>query len=198
METFLLNDNSNEFFKSLSVIFEVTMDMLKEQIEKMGIDIECLDSAEFVDEYEKKELLVGNSDGILLAKQYGKQVGHWLDSLKERDSVGMEIRLQDEMQSDCLEVIQWYQYLLEIKFARALMSQKNEEEEGLEAYDSLGIAKLLLVSITRNIGAWGYFYQKFKEDEDEIFDILICLQRLERAVEQTFPEARSFIRPGLD
>jgi len=55
-----------------------------------------------------------------------------------------------------------------------------------------------LVSIERNIGAWGYAYQKFKDDEDEILDILVCLQRLSRKIEQTFPDARAFIRPGLD
>ena len=54
------------------------------------------------------------------------------------------------------------------------------------------------VSIERNIGAWGYLYQKFKEDEDEILDILVCLQRLNKRIEQAFPEARAFIRPGLD
>jgi hypothetical protein len=62
----------------------------------------------------------------------------------------------------------------------------------------LGNAKLLLVSIERNIGAWGYIYQKFREDEDEILDILICLQNLGKKIEQIFPDAQTFIRPGLD
>ena len=34
--------------------------------------------------------------------------------------------------------------------------------------------------------------------EDEILDILVCLQRLNKRIEQAFPEARAFIRPGLD
>jgi hypothetical protein len=66
----------------------------------------------------------------------------------------MEIRLQDLMLSDCLAVIQWYHYLIEVKFARALMSQEEEKEEQQNPYDSLGNAKLLLVSIERNISAW--------------------------------------------
>ena len=78
------------------------------------------------------------------------------------------------------------------------MAQKDEAELELEPYDSLGNAKLLMVSIERNIGAWGYIYQKFKEDEDEILAILICLQKLGKKVEQLFPDARAFIRPGLD
>ena len=53
-------------------------------------------------------------------------------------------------------------------------------------------------AVERNIGAWGYVYQKFREDEDEILDILICLQRLNKYIEHIFPEAKAFIRPGLD
>jgi hypothetical protein len=157
--THLPSEKPEDFFKSLSMIFEITLDMLKE---------------------------------------YGKQVKHWFLSLKTKEPFAMEIRMQDPMLSDCMEVIQWYQYLLEVKLARALMSQKDEEEEHSNSYDSLGNAKLLLVSIQRNMGAWGYFYEKFKEDEDEILDILICLQKLRKKIEQLFPEAWTFIRPGLD
>jgi len=196
--THLPSDSPEEFFKSLSMVFEATIDMLKEYSEKSGIDFESLKESDFDCEYDRKKYLVRNDAGISLAKQYGKQVAHWFDSLKRKDTFSMEIRLQDAMFTDCLEVIQWYQYLLEVKLARALMSQKDEEEEHSNPYDSIGNAKLLLVSIERNIGAWGYLYQKFKENEDEILDILVCLQRLHKKIEQTFPEAQTFIRPGLD
>jgi hypothetical protein len=43
------------------------------------------------------------------------------------------------------------------------MSQKEEKEEEQNYYDSLGNAKLLLVSIERNMGAW-----------------VICIRNLER------------------
>ena len=110
----------------------------------------------------------------------------------------MEMRLQDSMLLECIEVIQWYQYLIEVKFTRALMLQEDENDECQLPYDSIGNAKLLLVSIERNIGAWGYMYQKFREDEDEILDILVLLQKITRQVERIFPGAREFIRPGLD
>jgi len=194
----LPSDKPEDLFKSLSTIFETTMDMLKEYSEKNGIDFEALKDYKFEDEDDKRRYLVRDDDGVLLAKQYRKRAKHWLDSLKERDSLEMEFFLQDTTLSDCLEVIQWYQYVFEVKLRRALMSQKEEEELQLNSCDSLGTAKLLLVSIERNIGAWGYVYQKFKYDEDEILDILVCLQRLSRKIEQTFPEARAFIRPGLD
>lgn len=41
----------------------------------------------------------------------------------------MEIRLQDSMLSDCIAVVQWYHYLIEVKLARVLMWQKEEKNE---------------------------------------------------------------------
>jgi hypothetical protein len=191
-------DKPDDFFKSLAMVFDATMDMLKEQATKLGLDFDSLKKSDFTDDYSRKKYEIKDNNGLLLAKQYGKQVKHWLDSLKGKEPIGMEIYLQDPMLSDCLEVIQWYQYLLEVKLMRALMSQEDEADEQGNAYDSLGNAKLVLVSIERNIGAWGYVYQKFREDEDVILDILVCLQRLGKAVEQHFHSARTFIRSGLD
>jgi hypothetical protein len=194
----LSSDTPEQFFKTLTMIFEATMDMLKEYFEKNEIDFESSKDSIFEDEYKKKKSLIRKDECVVLAKKYGKQVKHWLESLEKRDALAMEIRMQDEMLSDCMDVILWYQYLLEAKMQRAIMAQKDEEEEMIDPYDSLGNAKLLLVSIERNIGAWGYVYQLFKDDEDEILDILVCLQKLDRKVEQAFPQARAFIRPGLD
>ena len=190
-------DSPDEFFKSLSMVFEATMEILTELLENSDIDVASIES-DFKKRSDRDEKLIRQNDSIALAKQYGKQVAQWLDSLEKKNAYSMEVRFQDEMLADCFEVIQWYQYMLEVKMMRALLSQKDEEEEESEPYDSLGIAKLLLVSIERAIGAWGYLYQKFKEDEDEILDMLVNLQRLSKKIEHSFPDARAFIRPGLD
>ncbi|MDR2233673.1 MAG: hypothetical protein LBE56_11220 [Tannerella sp.] len=194
----LPEDKPEDFFKLLSEILEATMEMLIEYAETNGLDYESLKDTDFQDEYERNQNLVRNDAGVIIAKQYGKQVKQWFESLQTKDATGMKIRLKDPIMKDCLEVIQWYQYFLEIKMARALMSQKDEHELEFEPYYSLGTAKLLLVSIERNIGAWGYIYQKFREDEDIILDMLVNLQRLYKLIEQLFPSARAFIRPGLD
>jgi len=191
-------DDPGELFQSLTLIFEATIDMLKEHLESMDSDVEDVQNSDFEDEYNREKQLVANNEGTALARQYKQMAKHWLDSLKERDSLGMEIRMQNAMLQDCMEVIQWHQYLFEIKFARALVSQKEELEENFTPYDSLGTAKLLLVTIERNIGAWGYVYQQFKEDEDELLAILVVLQKLRDTIRQTFPDADAFIRPGLD
>jgi hypothetical protein len=174
------------------------MDLLKDLAKKNGIDFESMKDDNIEDEYDKKKYAIKDNEGLRLTKQYSQWVKSWLDSLREKESFGMEIRLQDPMLADCLAVIQWYQYLIEVKFTRALMSQKDEKDESQHPYDSIGNAKLLLASIERNMGAWGYLYWKFREEEDEILDILVLLQKINKQVEQIFPGAREFIRPGLD
>jgi hypothetical protein len=192
------NGNADDFCKSLAALFDATMDVLKEQAQKAGLDFNALQDMDMANDLERKKYAVRNNSCLLLAKQYGRQVNKWFDAFAEKEAVGMEIRLQDPMLSDCLEVIRWYQYFLEVKTARALMSQKEEEEEHSTACDSLGNAKAVLVSLERSIGAWGYLFQKITEDEDPVLAILVDLQKLCRQVERQFPEARNFIRPGLD
>ena len=191
-------DFPEDFYKTLSTIFEATVEMLNAYCKQNDIDVESLKDVDYENEYERKKNIVCNESGFILAKQYGKQVKRWFDIIQKKEVLGIEIRLQDKMLADCFEVIKWYQYLFEVKLSRALMSQRDEEEEHLDPYDSIGNAKLLLVSIKRNIGAWGYVLEKFKVDEDEILDILVSLQKLHTIIEQKFPNAYAFIRPGLD
>jgi hypothetical protein len=161
MDSHHRSGNPDEFFKSLATIFDATMDLLKEHAKKTGVDFDALQDTDIEHDLEKKKYAIRNDAGLLLAKQYGKQVKKWMDSLLQKEPFGMEIRLQNPMLLDCMEVIQWYQYFVEVKTARALMSQKDEKEEGSNAYDSLGNAKAVLVAIKRNIGAWGYILQQF-------------------------------------
>ena len=192
--------DNEDFAQSISQLFEATLDMLHEYAEKYNISLDFSEEefAEYEKERERIDDIVQNSAAIVLVKQYRNQVRKWLDLRNDDESVVVEIRLQDPMLADCLEVIQWYQTLLEVKLMRALKSKMEEERLQFESFDSLPTAKLLLVSIDRNIGAWGYLYQKFKDSEDEILEILVCLQRLSKEIEQVFPDARNFVREGLD
>jgi hypothetical protein len=192
------SDSKDDFFEQLTVIFSATMDMLKEQAERLGIDFDNLKDAGIENDYERQKYEIRNDESLKLAKDYSEKVARFFEILKQKDHVGMEFRMQDETLRDCMDLIQWYHYMFEAKTVRALTSAKDEEEYGCNPYDSLGIAKLLLVSAKRNIAAWGYLYNVFKDEESEILDILIVLQRLERAVRQRFPQAESFIREGLD
>ena len=57
---------------------------------------------------------------------------------------------------------------------------------------------MALLSIDRSIGAWGILRAHFPQEEDSILDILVHLERMRKAIEKAFPDARAFLRPGFD
>jgi hypothetical protein len=102
--------------------------------------------------------------------------------------------------TDACDVIRWYQYQIQVKFARALSSDGERTMLGDEAMlsDALGSAKVALLGIDRSVAAWAVLRQALPDHADEILDVLVGLDRLRRAGEARFPDARAFIRPGLD
>jgi hypothetical protein len=54
------------------------------------------------------------------------------------------------------------------------------------------------VAIDRSISAW-LRLKRYRDDlPDSVFPLLVQLDHLRRAVDDLFPEARFFVRPGLD
>jgi len=185
-----------DILESLPKFFETAKKMLQDMLEKRMVDPDTLTEADFEDEYSWKSHLLRNDERVVMASKYRKRVTKWFDSLN--NDYGTELRMTEHVLSDCIDVIIWYQHMFEIKIKRALIAQDEEREMNEAPRDSIGNAKLLLVCVDKSISAWGHVYQKFQEDEDEILAILICLQNIGKKIEQAFPDARAFIRPGLD
>ena len=116
--------------------------------------------------------------------------------------------LQSETQNDtvsiidAMEVIRWYQHQIYVKLKRAIQSTQSEKEEP-ELWvdfpkDSEGSAKVALIGIDRSISAWGSVFDLFPIQEEKILHIIAGLERLCNRIENEFPEARAFVRPGFD
>jgi hypothetical protein len=126
--------------------------------------------------------------------------------------------------TDARDVIHWYFLQIGVKFARALSSDAEREakkgtgpicakhpsgrsgkldlspfsDEDAMQTDMLGSAKVALLGIDRSIAGWSIMHEAFPDLADEILDILVDLDKLRRAGDARFPDARAFIRPGLD
>ena len=103
---------------------------------------------------------------------------------------------------DALEVVRWYQYQIPVKLARAVSSR---EEAGpamgdVLASDADGSAKVALIAMDRSLAAWAVLRKAFlaSTPRDSVLDLLLSLDRLRRWTQQSFPDARAFVRPGLD
>jgi|GEM_PF-969740 len=67
-----------------------------------------------------------------------------------------------------------------------------------ELADANGSAKVALIGMDRSIAAWTRLRPHLPDRADELLDVLVMIDRLRRATEAQFPEARSFYRPGFD
>ena len=209
-------DASNQaFWGQMSDMFSLTMDMLRESLAERGIEIPEKEVAEAVVEERRQDARAEENQCAVAARAYVKLAGAWLASAAERlqakeDELNLHARLElpgDDPHgratevADALDVVRWYQHQIYVKLKRALRGSMDEIEMELgEEFpkDSDGSAKVALLGMDRSIAAWGILREHVGDAEDKILDILVHLDRLRRAAERDFPQARAFVRPGFD
>lgn len=148
-----------------------------------------------------------------LSTMYLKLTGSWLTThqgllqqagKQQLHEVALGIRTEDAAMhelnalKDAHEQIRWYRTLIPVKTKAALraVSEQTNDEYLLSYYD--GKAKLVLVSIDRSLTAWQTVMAYYPELTDCLLPILSPLSQLSRQMEDLFPTARRFQRPGLD
>jgi len=185
---------NEEFWLKLDSIVQETREMIVEWARNAGVDL--TDSAEEVEpRHRRKRQLVDNHPLTKAGKKYANAASDWF---REFDQT-IEICDQHE---DAREVIHWYQYQIAVKTIRALSGRKEELEEDAEfagfPKDSDGSAKVALIGIDRSIAAWRMMQLSLPERAESIVPLILQLEVLRQRLENNFPEARDFIRPGFD
>jgi hypothetical protein len=100
-------------------------------------------------------------------------------------------------QPSSIDVVAWYHVLIQSRLARALArSMEAARGRADRLVDANGCAKMVLIGIDRSRAALGRL--RGLCDDQRVASLLDTLDRLGPAVEQRFPAARAFIRPGLD
>ncbi len=203
---------NEEFWQKLSEMFQNTLVMLKEMAKKEGIDIDAINAEQICgnDDIREKNSIVD----ILshMSMNYAKLVYDWFESNEnlfyEKEYEMNRIRLipthnnpakEAESISDSIEIIHWYQYQIHVKLKRACESASEEELEKDDfPKDSDGSAKVALIGIDRSISAWNILLSFFPEQKKQIITLIMLLKNTQKNVENRFPGARGFVRPGFD
>lgn len=189
-------DVENEkFWDDLKIIFEVTLEMLKEQADELGIDFNNLEDVDYKHE-------VVENDAVKISKEYGLKMLDWLkDNANEINNAAEKLLIIDENEvlklKDAVEVIQWYSLFISAKIHRAFMDYGIDDDEDFN-YDSIGSAKIALIAIDRSIAALGYLLEKMSDSEDDILKFLSNLSKIKKDILNSFPKAMDFKRPGFD
>ena len=125
-----------------------------------------------------------------LARHYAVQASAFLRSLHQAD-------FGDSPRGSPLETVCWYYTLIPAKTYRALTSDIAAKTDSPELQsDALGSAKVVLLSIDSSLAAWQTLAAGGQDAR--IGGLIELLEALRTGVELRFPDARPFIRPGLD
>ena len=194
-------DIRNEaFWKKLSETLREGLELLKEAGKKWGVDLEALDTGRDTESKSVREEATENHVISRAAKSYIDIVKDWFTKMEEFPFGIVTVGGQGVDLQEAFEVIRWYQYFIAAKVMRAIQGKKEEEEEGADEFpsDADGSAKIALIAIDRSISAWTVIPRYSRPHSESVLEIISLLNLLGQAVEQTFPKARSFIRPGFD
>jgi hypothetical protein len=94
------------------------------------------------------------------------------------------------------EVLLWYHVRIYLRTVRALVAREGRAPGGDRTEDAIGSAKLVLVAVRRSRAAAEAL--QAREPADDFTELLSMLDALERGLDERFPEARAYLRVGLD
>jgi hypothetical protein len=196
--------NSPKFLEKLKENFETTKELLIMGAEKCGIDVNSieLDDEEWEDQ-KRRDREAREDPLVQSAERYTWMVKEWFDAnhdainLAYSDSLGTGNEILPEELEDAIEVIQWYMFIPPVKLFRVIHNDGDDKEQWWIDYTN-GSAKVALIGMDRSIIAWNKMKGFFPETAYSIGPIVEHLEELRSRTEREIPDARSFIRPGLD
>ena len=147
-------------------------------------------------EQEQREERVDESPITTSATKTTTLAVSWLRTHREHAS-----RTSDPQLEAAIEIAGWDSYFIEAKLHRALDGRDqylhdSECDDHPIQNDWNGSAKVALISIVRSADAWQTIGRVMADTE--ALAVAAELRRLQREVEQTFPDAWRFKRPGFD
>ena len=209
--------DNQKFWDKIHASFQLTMQMVQEDAERLGIDLNAPDArAEAAArDRQARRRAARNRPLAKVSRDYGFAVQKWFKASKAlfkakgvelvkqaRLEIGRPLDEAEEIR-ELLDVIEWYHLFIHVKLQRAIGSRAEEEMVSDPELKSLmrdgdGSAKIALIGIDRSLAAWSGLRSHFPEQEDAILDFQVQLARIRQEAEKLFPNARAFVRPGFD
>jgi hypothetical protein len=195
----------------------LTHELITRKMVEFGIPLPSDQQVADVARYEDaREQRVWSHPIVRASLAYGDLVGAWFAA--ERDTLlahAEHLRARAEGAADAealvmeagqvkhaLQIIQHDRWFITPKLSRALHGREwdaayPDADRDPVQNDSNGSVKVALVSIDRSEASWRLI-GRWLEDSDTAVLVAESLARLRAEVETEFPQARAFVRPGLD
>jgi len=202
-------DDEKRMMRTMQNAFELVAEMIERGAAEDGIDIHSpefqTDAEAWDDEHEERYEAAHSHPLTQAAEQYAFAVQAWFDQngaelekriqRAQRSEEIQADRLQPEDVQDAIEIIRWDQFRPVFTLVGIFGV---EDREGLLVEYHNGEIKTILIGIDRSLLAWGKVQLFWPQAAQEIMHFASLLSELRLWTEQTFPEARDFIRPGFD
>jgi hypothetical protein len=163
--------------------------------ENFSLDFESFEDDEWKKDEENK--LVEH------ARSYATEVVQWMrtyedDIICTMGQSDVSVKQSKDLVLNSIEVVMWYSFFIAAKLHRA---SRRDNEDFLELpvdSDENGSAKIALIAINRSIAAWSIIRSAYQTDQNTTAGFMGKLIAIRRVVEQSFPHAHEFVRPGFD
>lgn len=193
----LSDDPVEDAILTVAQSFAEAIEMLKENAEKFGIDLEAANDPELHKEIEHQREVVESMPLVQTAKDYALESMSLLSN-----SDALMVDHEDSLVEDMLSIVEWYQLFIVAKLHRGyhgIFDLDGEEDTNQlrdPESDTNGSVKAGLIAIDNSILAWTYL---LSDSNAEILRPMIKkLEEIRASAEKDFPIARDFIRPGFD
>jgi hypothetical protein len=195
----------NDFWKIFDSVFGKTTDF-QDDIDlddnNKPYDFQEINYFSFEPETTVENLWKKVDDNKILesTKLYAIECCQWLDRYENAivNSSENSFEKNSDRVVDSLEVIRWYSFFIYAKLHRALSRDQDECGDLPVDSDENGSAKIALIAISRSIVAWSIIRSVYQNDNNQTAGFIGQLISVRRVVEQIFPNATEFIRPGFD
>lgn len=193
------DDPMGDTLRFVAESFAEAKQMLYEQAEKTGIDLDAAMNDPAVDEgIKRSEKVVESEEAVKLAKQYTMETR----LLLENPETWAGDPAEDLTISDTLEVLRYYLFSVAVNvhscYHAVLDTDGCEEPHEISNTQSYanGSAKITLIILERTILGWTYLLHE--DNADLVGPVIGRLEKIKALLETKFPNAREFIRPGFD
>ncbi|MBE9468106.1 MAG: hypothetical protein IMY72_07280 [Bacteroidetes bacterium] len=189
--------SNEEFWENIFALSKATFELITEYAQEYGVDLNE-EADEFIVGRKQKAPPLYN-----LSEEYSKNIYNWFNKNssfieKTVSQITMNNNKNVVTLHDAIEIIQWYCFFIPAKLSRALSDYDENYHDSGMTYDNNGSAKIALIAVDRSIQAISVLINNIEKKQDELLNFLSTLFKIKKITEKTFPNARSFVRPGFD
>nr|NQU90944.1 hypothetical protein [Bacteroidota bacterium] len=172
-----------------------------DDIPPIEFDMDKADLAEEDDDFFSAQSKAERHPLVILADKYSWNAHDWLKEQHKVMEENFTRRLAQGFTDnilECINIVGWYHFFIYTKLQRATNGFFEMDEFEDAGYDMNGSAKVALIAIDRSLEAYLQLRIFLKDQLPKISEFQKQLEKLRYQAEELFPEARAFIRPGLD